>query len=886
MQENWKYKRGSEWRKWDLHIHSDASDGKMTCDQIVTKAIENKIDVIALTDHHTFKNIDKIKGVGVNKNISIISGIEFRTEYGNKSVHILALFPEESSGIILNTRSLTDLILSPLELAEISIINKGKIKLKEEGKKEVDITDDKAFQKGMFLVQVDFKKTADLVHKYGGLIIPHAGSKGNGIDEEMRHEGKMNTTLYDSLGTVKEELFKENYIDICEISKENDSEEFYLNMFNKPSIITSDAHKLKDVGSKFTWIKADPIFEGLKQIIYEPKERVKIQINKPESKAGYHVIDSIKLEQEKFWDTTLFLNSNLTTIIGGRSTGKSTLLSSIAKGIDNYSVDNSFVNEHIKSVQIQWQDGEQSTNRDIEFFPQSHMYEIAKDSKKTDNLIEQIIKEKDESKLLLSYKSFCDSNRTELINKINTLFQLQSSIDERKKELKEKGDKEGIKKEIELLQDKIKKINSDNTLTSDEIKEYEEIIKTISTNEQLIKLFKNDIEKIEALKGKSIFNLSLEYEFNSFSNNTRTYITGVFDKLQRETTKKWIDDLDKMRDNIKKDKEEILLKIKDLKDKDIYKRGIKHFQDNKQYQELQEKLKEERKKYSVIIEIEKGLIIQSEQNDKLKAEIVKSHCDFYKKATDLSQSLKLEHGGITIKPKIIFKKNLLKEFLSERLNQRGNERQNYVKSFVYNYKSKMEEYVNDFLNQTLDKSIEFKGIYSNKSQPNVSSELLSTNWFYISYNLTYQKDSFTDMSQGKQAFVILKLLLEFSDKKCPILIDQPEDSLDNRAIYRELVQYLKDKKKERQIIIVTHNPNVVVSADAEQIIVANQHGKDSKNINSIKFQYVSGSLENTREKDEKNKIILESQGIREHVCEILEGGYEAFKQRERKYAIK
>ena len=198
----------------------------------------------------------------------------------------------------------------------------------------------------------------------------------------------------------------------------------------------------------------------------------------------------------------------------------------------------------------------------------------------------------------------------------------------------------------------------------------------------------------------------------------------------------------------------------------------------------------------------------------------------------------------------------------------------------------MKENVNDFLYHALNKLIDFKGIYSDKSQPSVTSELLATNWFNVSYNLTYQEDRFNTMSQGKQAFVVLKLLLEFSDKKCPILIDQPEDSLDNRAIYRELVRYLKDKKKERQIIIVTHNPNVVVNADAEQIIVANQHGKDSMNIDSMKFQYVSGSLENTREKDKKNKIILEAQGIREHVCEILEGGYEAFKQRERRYAIK
>ena len=141
------------------------------------------------------------------------------------------------------------------------------------------------------------------------------------------------------------------------------------------------------------------------------------------------------------------------------------------------------------------------------------------------------------------------------------------------------------------------------------------------------------------------------------------------------------------------------------------------------------------------------------------------------------------------------------------------------------------------------------------------------------------------MSEGKKAFVVLLLLLDFSNKDCPILIDQPEDDLDNRAIYKELVTYLVKKKKERQIILVTHNPNIVVGSDSELIIVANQNGNDSPNKNGIKFQYVAGSLENSREFDDSVKITLDSKGIKEHVCEILEGGNEAFKQRERKYAI-
>ena len=127
--------------------------------------------------------------------------------------------------------------------------------------------------------------------------------------------------------------------------------------------------------------------------------------------------------------------------------------------------------------------------------------------------------------------------------------------------------------------------------------------------------------------------------------------------------------------------------------------------------------------------------------------------------------------------------------------------------------------------------------------------------------------------------------MEFSSRKCPILIDQPEDSLDNRAIYSELVSYLKTKKKERQIILVSHNPNVVVGSDAEQVIVANQNGIKTINQDNIKFQYISGSLENSSPKIVDETCILLSQGIREHVCDILEGGKEAFNRREKKYGF-
>ena len=137
--------------------------------------------------------------------------------------------------------------------------------------------------------------------------------------------------------------------------------------FKKPSITASDAHEIKDIGYKYTWIKADPTFDGLKQVLFEPKpnERISLNIGKPKGKPDYSVINSIVLDKESIWKQEIPLNDNLVTIIGGRSTGKSTLLSSIAKSI-NKDIE---VEEHIvaltSSVTITWKDDGKNENREI-----------------------------------------------------------------------------------------------------------------------------------------------------------------------------------------------------------------------------------------------------------------------------------------------------------------------------------------------------------------------------------------------------------------------------------------------------------------------------------------------------------------------------------------
>src|SRR6202012_5318530 len=104
------------------------------------------------------------------------------------------------------------------------------------------------------------------------------------------------------------------------------------------------------------------------------------------------------------------------------------------------------------------------------------------------------------------------------------------------------------------------------------------------------------------------------------------------------------------------------------------------------------------------------------------------------------------------------------------------------------------------------------------------------------------------------------------------------------SIYDGLAKYIKSKKQHRQIIVVTHNPNVVVGADSEYVVVANQSGQESNQDNrTYRFEYIYGGLEHSFI-DKANTYVLEKKGVREHVCEILDGGDDAFRSREQLYS--
>ena len=125
----------------------------------------------------------------------------------------------------------------------------------------------------------------------------------------------------------------------------------------------------------------------------------------------------------------------------------------------------------------------------------------------------------------------------------------------------------------------------------------------------------------------------------------------------------------------------------------------------------------------------------------------------------------------------------------------------------------------------------------------------------------------SSLSPGERGALLLLLYLFIDNDDKPLIIDQPEENLDNESVYKYLVRFIKEAKKKRQIIMVTHNPNLAVVCDADQII---QMKIDKENANEVSFQ--AGAIENPK----INKILID----------ILEGTYPAFHNRDSKYFAK
>ena len=159
-----------------------------------------------------------------------------------------------------------------------------------------------------------------------------------------------------------------------------------------------------------------------------------------------------------------------------------------------------------------------------------------------------------------------------------------------------------------------------------------------------------------------------------------------------------------------------------------------------------------------------------------------------------------------------------------------------------------------------------KQIKQNKTGKEFCDFLFSLEFIETMYELRLGDKNLIQLSPGEKGLLLLVFYLHLDMENTPLIIDQAEDNLDNDSIFSVLAKCIRSAKMNRQVILVTHNPNLAVGADAEQIIYV----KLEKHKN-YKFSYESGAIEDAP--------------INANVVRVLEGTKPAFVQRRLKYQI-
>lgn len=706
----------------------------------------------------------------------------------------------------------------------------------------------------------------------------------------------------------------------------------------KPCYHGSDAHQndkvFKPDENRYCWIKADPTFEGLKQTLYEPEDRVQIQPFKPDFKNDRYVISELRFKDSAgnlFGNQSIFLNENLNSIIGGKSSGKSLLLYSTAKTIDPEQVEKTakrlgfegYIFETKYDFEVVWENGvkdnlisENDKNQKIIYIPQLYInYLVERDNKDDLNkLVENILLQDPE------FKSFYVKTNDEIKeinanidNLLRSYLQTRLKAIELQQRSKEIGKSSEISEAIKRIQRSIQEGQKLSNLTPEEFKEYNELLDEKSSHEEKLTEINKHKEVLQSVLSEVADNK--DQLLGNGSTDEDLKVKGSIDRILDQIAelpseiiaiRKNIDEnFEKLITNLKKDINNLELTDRTEKiNKDILKTSKKlkpylaKLAGQRELKKLTNNLELEKKKYAEASSLEKQYqkVLEDYSNlRKRTAFLLKKRIDKYESIVNKINSTRSAIGSeILLQCSLVYKTEDFQLFhqTNKAAISSGHFFNELFEANSLNYKMIPDLYLKHlwvkdkkYLKAASDGEIDIP-LRQGYSLEEILRGLVNDN-FTLDYSVTYQSDELLNMSPGKKGTVLLILFLQISSSEYPILIDQPEDNLDNRTIYDLLCHMIKEKKKERQIIIVSHNANLVVATDSENIIVANQEGQESVGSTSqYRFEYVNGSLENTLAKNESIPNVLYQQGIREHVCDVLEGGNEAFKQRERKYSIK
>lgn len=939
------YNRGSEWRKWDLHVHTASSyDATYKCedsDELLVKAWRNHgLAAVAITDHFLIDDARISNLRALAPEITIFPGFEMRTDKGAPNLHVIAIFSET-----------TDLITLKNDFEAI---------LMRQYKKEDETND---------TIVRDFSNIVDFVKQHNGILTIHAGKKTNGIDKEI-------TNALEVAQAIKKDIASN--IDMFEIGRLEDINSYKNHVFKaideKPLILCSDNHDPRDYKVKeYLWIKANPTFQGLIQTIMQPSERVFIgtipdKLDKLNKNKSSHIknitvsrIPNPTISHEHWFDSTLDLNPSLIAIIGNKGSGKSALsdiLGHICKSKNMLAA--SFLNSdrfrkppekkaNDYFATIQWYDGKtekdislgaitrDTTIEEAQYLPQKYIESVCNDlSDEFQTEIDQVIfsyvdpsERGDATNLaeLIENKSISIHARiTELKNTLDIcnkeIIRLEdrkttqykstvaANLAKRKEDLErhdnskptevKKPEKEnnaeyenklqGIKNNIELLESEQSKHQEELTKLNTRIDQNKSLNESLVLLSERITSVKTQLDEYANLYGLSTdkFALTCALPLESLKTDLANLL------VRKDEIKLLLDESETAGEisiarKIRTAKEELKALISST---DGEERAYqKYIADLKEWETLRNEIIGDSSKDGSLKYYENELEYIEQRLDALYSEkqserktLISKIFEQKKLSSDIYQELykPIERKLVPLlentDDKIEFNISLTLKYkdigtrLLNHINQqltgvfRGKSESSalmaeYIQATNFNDLNSLTLFIDNVLNciyEDIDKST-----LKVKEKLDFYNLLSSLDYIKAEYSLTLGNRPLSMLSPGERGIVLLVFYLALSKNDIPLIIDQPEDNLDNQSVYARLVPCIREAKKKRQVIIVTHNPNIAIACDAEQVVCCSIDKTDNH------ITYLSGGIEDKE--------------IRNTVVDILEGTMPAFELRKMKY---
>lgn len=884
----------------DLHIHTPASydyqDKSIKPEDIVHKALEQNLKMIAITDHNCVEWCDLVRNAAKDSGLIVLPGVEISTRGGKEGLHLVAIFPEKSPVDVIEQK-----VLSQIGMAKQDIRDKGLSALgRGKAVSENHFSQEDLLEAGYRCItaNADLSEIMALVRQNGGFNILH-GDKEKGVVKEIKGEQRIDWLRDKNLSAIE----------INDISKTQilaGVDPSYQRSF--PRIYSSDAHNLDDIGNKSTIINMGEVsFEGLRQAFIDHESR--IDLNRQSKCCS--IVEGVCFEGGYLNGEVIRFHEDLNCIIGGKGTGKSTVLELLRFGLgieakadkirndakdlikatltdgivsilvktwDNFGLPQRFIIQRKQNQEpiIFLEDGTELTKSVEEIFcakvlGQGELVEIARSIQSQLELIDDFIvidDLKDKEKRII--RQLNDNAKA-----IGELSEARTTLEDRQ------GD-------LLLVTDKLRKLDSsgiaqileEQQLWENEKIAFEKLITVLSSYHDSLSMIHSSTDanlqipvfNIHSYGEKDLLKQAINRLGNLYAailelqrrerNEVNKYLAEIkdifiawdkkyasksdeFGKKQQELVEQGVSIEDIQRyQQLRLEKASLEMEISDLKQKvNLYDRAVsdrKHLID-----ELKKVRLEKHQRRS---EFARKVDDQLEGFIKLEIELEGNYSAYLEFLMDHRSGSRIEENYL---------RNVAEKvhpfILSSYLSEDGNSQQELARlaeipdttaqRLISHYKA------HKFGIETV----------SLEDQPNIKLRVKPGTTNYRTLR---------NLSVGQKCTAVLSLLL--LNSTVPLVIDQPEDNLDNSFIVEAVVNRICSSKKTRQLILATHNANFPVLGDAELVLVMHSDG-------------TKGFTAKNEDGMENGRGNIDNQSIKLYIENLLEGGHKALERRMHKY---